>query len=43
VHLGTTADGKPVPLGLDGASAESTDACLGFLRDLVACGLRARS
>jgi putative transposase len=34
-----TADGKPVLLGLDGASAESTDACLGFLRDLVTRGL----
>ena len=36
-----TTDGKPVLLGLDGASAESTDACLGFLRDLVARGLGA--
>jgi len=34
-----TADGKPVLLSLDGANAESTDACLGFLRDLVARGL----
>jgi putative transposase len=36
-----TADGKPVLVGLDGANAESTDACLGFLRDLVARGLGA--
>jgi putative transposase len=34
-----TADGKPVLLGLDGTSAESTDACLGLLRDLVTRGL----
>jgi putative transposase len=33
-----TTDGKPVLLGLDGASAESTDACLGFLRDLSPAG-----
>jgi transposase-like protein len=38
---GVTTDGKPVLLALDGANAESTDACLGFLRDLVARGLRA--
>jgi transposase-like protein len=38
---GITTDGKPVLLALDGANAESTDACLGFLRDLVARGLRA--
>jgi putative transposase len=37
---GITTDGKPVLLALDGANAESTDACLGFLRDLVARGLR---
>jgi len=37
---GVTTDGKPVLLTLDGANAESTDACLGFLRDLVARGLR---
>ena len=36
-----TADGKPVLVGLDGANAESTDACLGFLRDLVTRGLDA--
>jgi len=36
-----TTDGKPILLGLDGASSESTDACLGFLRDLTARGLRA--
>jgi putative transposase len=34
-----TADGKPALLGLDGANAESTDACLEFLRDLVGRGL----
>jgi putative transposase len=38
---GITTDGKPVLLALDGANAESTDACLGFLRDLVMRGLRA--
>jgi putative transposase len=37
---GITTDGKPVLLALDGANAESTDACLGFLRDLVTRGLR---
>jgi putative transposase len=37
---GITRDGKPVLLALDGANAESTDACLGFLRDLVVRGLR---
>jgi putative transposase len=37
---GITTDGRPVLLALDGANAESTDACLGFLRDLVARGLR---
>lgn len=34
-------DGDPVLLGVDGASGESHDACAGFLRDLVARGLRA--
>jgi putative transposase len=37
---GITPDGKPVLLALDGANAESTDACRGFLRDLVTRGLR---
>jgi putative transposase len=37
---GITTDGKPVLLALDGANAESTDACRGFLRDLVTRGLR---
>jgi putative transposase len=37
---GITRDGKPVLLALDGANAESTDACLGFLRGLVGRGLR---
>jgi putative transposase len=37
---GITTDGNPVLLALDGANAESTDACLGFLRELVARGLR---
>jgi len=36
-----TADGKPALLGLDGITAESTDACLAFLRDLLARGLTA--
>jgi putative transposase len=36
-----TADGKPALLGLDGITAESTDACLGFLRDLIGRGLTA--
>ena len=40
VAYGITTTGKPIFLGLDGASAESHDACLGFLRDLVARGLR---
>jgi transposase-like protein len=38
---GITTDGKPVLLALDGANAESTDACLRFLRGLAARGLRA--
>jgi len=37
---GITTTGQPVFLGLDAASAESTDACLGFLRDLTGRGLR---
>lgn len=37
---GITSTGAPVFLGLDGASAEAHDACLGFLRDLVGRGLR---
>jgi putative transposase len=37
---GITTTGLPVFLALDGASAESHDACLGFLRDLLARGLR---
>ncbi len=40
VAYGITTTGKPIFLGLDGASAESVDACLGFLRDLVGRGLR---
>ncbi len=36
-----TADGRPVFVAVQAASAESTDACVGFLRDLVARGLRA--
>jgi transposase-like protein len=35
------ADGKPVLCGLDGISAESTDACVGFLRELTSRGLGA--
>jgi transposase-like protein len=37
---GITTIGAPVFLALDGASSESHDACTGFLRDLVARGLR---
>jgi putative transposase len=37
---GITSDGRPVLLALDAVSAESHDACTGFLRDLVARGLR---
>jgi putative transposase len=40
VAYGLTTTGKPVLLALDGASAESVEACLGFLRDLVGRGLR---
>jgi putative transposase len=38
---GITTTGAPVFLALDAASSESHDACVGFLRDLVARGLRA--
>jgi hypothetical protein len=41
VASGITTTGKPAWLGLDGTSAESHEACVGFLRDLVARGLRA--
>jgi len=37
---GITTTGQPVFLGLDAASAESTDAVLGFLHDLTSRGLR---
>jgi transposase-like protein len=37
---GITTTGQPVFLGLDAASAESTDACLAFLSDLTRRGLR---
>jgi transposase-like protein len=37
---GITTTGAPVFLALDAASSESHDACGGFLRDLVARGLR---
>jgi len=37
---GITTTGAPVFLGLDGVNAESTDAVLGFLRDLSGRGLR---
>jgi putative transposase len=40
VAYGITTDGDPVLLGVDGAAAESHDACAEFLRDLVARGLR---
>lgn len=36
---GITTTGDPVFLHLDGVSAESTDACVGFLQDMVARGL----
>ncbi len=36
-----TTEGDPVLLAVDGAAAESHDACAAFLRDLVARGLRA--
>ena len=38
---GITTTGAPIFLALDGASSESHDVCVGFLRDLVARGLRA--
>jgi putative transposase len=37
---GVTTTGAPVFLALDAASSESHDACVAFLRDLVARGLR---
>jgi len=39
VAYGITTEGNPVFLHLDGVSAESTDACVGFLEDMVARGL----
>ena len=39
VAYGITTTGDPVFLHLDGVSAESTDACVGFLEDMVARGL----
>jgi transposase-like protein len=41
VAYGITTTGDPVFLHLEAVSAESTDACLGFLRDMVARGLSA--
>ena len=41
VAYGITSDGDPVLLAVDGAAAESHDACAQFLRDLLARGLRA--
>ena len=38
---GIPTTGAPIFLALDGASSESHDVCVGFLRDLVARGLRA--
>ncbi len=38
VAYGITTDGDPLLLAVDGAAAESHDACAGFLRDLVARG-----
>ena len=40
VAYGITTDGDPMLLAVDGASAESHDACAAFLRDLTARGLR---
>ena len=39
VAYGITVEGNPVFLHLDGVSAESTDACVGFLEDMVGRGL----
>lgn len=39
VAYGITTTGTPVFLHLDGVSAESTDACIAFLEDMVARGL----
>jgi putative transposase len=39
VAYGITTTGDPVFLHLEGVSAESTDACAGFLEDMVARGL----
>jgi len=39
VACGVTTEGTPVILHLDGVSAESTDACVVFLEDMVARGL----
>jgi putative transposase len=39
VAYGITTEGNPVFLHLDGANAESTDACVDFLEDMVARGL----
>lgn len=40
VAYGITTEGQPVFLHMSGVSAESTDACVGFLRSMVARGLR---
>ena len=39
VAYGITTEGNSVLLHLDGVNAESTDACVGFLEDMVARGL----
>ncbi len=39
VDYGITTAGTPVFLHLDGGSAESTDACIAFLEDMVARGM----
>ena len=41
VAYGITTEGTAVFLHLEGVSGESTDACVGFLRSLVARGLKA--
>ena len=39
VAYGITTEGNSILLHLDGVNAESTDACIGFLEDMVARGL----
>ena len=39
VAYGITTEGNPILVHLDGVSAESTDACVAFLQDILARGL----